>query len=194
MTPSQPLNTECQPGGAVEPVAWRFRPSAKASEPFGQGPWSYGAEPIKGASPGFYEVEPLYAHPAPTITPPVEGWREAVVKIVEEVANEAIRNYNLDRTDFRPERYADKVAALALPAPAVQPEGWKLVPVEPTDEMLRVHLAVDWPAIYREYLRHPDNGPGWTKDNEANITRARRRYAAMLSASPDVQRQEGGGA
>jgi hypothetical protein len=47
------------PEGVV--VAWRFR---TADRTFGQpGPWLYGGEPIEGATPGYYEVQPLYASP-----------------------------------------------------------------------------------------------------------------------------------
>ena len=49
------------PPAPTEAVAWRFR---TADRTFGQpGPWAYGGEPIEGATPGYYEIEPLYTHP-----------------------------------------------------------------------------------------------------------------------------------
>ncbi|HGA3038682.1 TPA: hypothetical protein ACIR5X_000162 [Serratia marcescens] len=63
--------------------------------------------------------------------------------------------------------------------------GYKLVPVEPTDEQLRAMLAVIWPATYREYLRHPDNGPKSSQKTEGDIKTATAQYAAMLEAAPE---------
>ncbi len=68
----------------------------------------------------------------------------------------------------------------------------KVVPVEPTDEMVRVSLAVDLPATYRTYLRHPSNGLKAAADTERAIERERKRWSAMLSAAP-VLSLEGGG-
>jgi len=73
----------------------------------------------------------------------------------------------------------------ASPQPAHVPEGYKLVPVEPTDEMLRVALAVQWPAMYRTHLRDPLNGPKCSENNESSISTARNAYCAMLRAAPD---------
>lgn len=68
-----------------EPVAWRFRPSKEAAAPFPQGEaWNYGAEPIRGASPGFYEVEPLYAAPA------AEHAASERVRVLEEALSDAV--------------------------------------------------------------------------------------------------------
>lgn len=66
------------------------------------------------------------------------------------------------------------------------PKGWKLVPDLPDDEMIRAALAIEWPAQYRFYLRHPDNGPKTAEQTEARIKREMRRYAAMLSAAPTL--------
>ncbi len=63
--------------------------------------------------------------------------------------------------------------------------GYKLVPVEPTDEQLRLALAVKWPALYREHLRYPLNGPKSREENERQIAIAKRQYAAMLAAAPE---------
>lgn len=56
------------------------------------------------------------------------------------------------------------------------------IPVEPTDEQLRLLLAVQWPASYREYLRHPWNGPENQKENEKQIAIARKQYAAIVNS------------
>lgn len=66
---------------------------------------------------------------------------------------------------------------------------YRIVPVEPTEEMLRRALAIDWPATYREHLRHPESGPTHRAETEQRIDREKRRYAAMLSAAPAVDRQ-----
>lgn len=39
-------------------------------------------------------------------------------------------------------------AIASLPAPAEVPEGWKLVPVEPTDEILEAMYEAEWDAKY----------------------------------------------
>ncbi|AFX93646.1 hypothetical protein G646_gp178 [Serratia phage phiMAM1] len=62
----------------------------------------------------------------------------------------------------------------------VVPRGYALVPIQPTEEQLRRMLAVHWPATYREYLRHPMNGPENKKENEKQISQAERQYAAIL--------------
>ena len=68
------------PPAPMEAVAWRFR---TADRTFGQpGPWAYGGEPIEGASPGYYEIEPLYTHlPQPDALP--GDLREKVARIVD---------------------------------------------------------------------------------------------------------------
>lgn len=55
------------------------------------------------------------------------------------------------------------------------------LPIEPTDEHLRVLLAAQWPATYKEYLRHPLNGPGNAKMTEEHIALAKKQYAALVS-------------
>lgn len=54
--------------------------------------------------------------------------------------------------------------------------------MEPSDEMLRAQLAVDKPGTYREYLRHPANGPASAKECEQEIATATKRLQAMLRA------------
>ncbi len=63
-----------------------------------------------------------------------------------------------------------------------------LVPVEPTDEMIRVSLATEWPATYRDHLRHPANGLSSANQTEKLIERERTRYAAVLAAAPEPLR------
>lgn len=60
----------------------------------------------------------------------------------------------------------------------------RLVPVEPTDEMIRTSLAIERPATYRDHLRHPDAGPKTAAETEALIERERKRWSAMLAAAP----------
>ena len=60
----------------------------------------------------------------------------------------------------------------------------RMVPVELDDEMIRVSLAVEWPATYRTHLRHPDDGKGQAAKTEALIARERKRWSAMLAAAP----------
>lgn len=68
------------PPAPTEAVAWRFR---TADRTFGQpGPWAYGGEPIEGATPGYYEIEPLYTHPPQPDALP-DDLRERVAQIIE---------------------------------------------------------------------------------------------------------------
>lgn len=68
---------------------------------------------------------------------------------------------------------AARIALAALTAPAV-PEGWKLVPIEPTDEMCKAAFEArdKWPSA------HCDN---W---REQRYSFAQPRYKAMLDAAP----------
>lgn len=216
MTPSQPLNTECQPGGAVEPFGYvieytngktafaRFDPTTPANNRI------RAILPISGYS---YAVTTVWKRAAPTPTPPVEGWREAVeqadaalerahsllhreldadfifrardsIKTALALPNPAVQpccyckgegciiHEGGDSTQSVPE-YEDCPHCSPPTAPAVQPEGYKLVPVEPTREM--------WAAmgdaicdLQRRYIGNHD------KISEAV-------WAAGVSASPDVQ-------
>ncbi|WGL77914.1 hypothetical protein [Serratia marcescens] len=76
---------------------------------------------------------------------------------------------------------ACRAAMLAQPVSS----GCKFVPDEPTDEQLRLMLAVQWPALYREHLRHPLNDPKSREENERQIAIAKQQYAAMLAAAPE---------
>lgn len=49
-----------------EPVAWRWRKSGSGAH------WSVGNEPIRGASPGHYEVQPLFT----ALPPETVAWRD----------------------------------------------------------------------------------------------------------------------
>lgn len=65
------------------------------------------------------------------------------------------------------------------------PPGWKLVPVEPTPEMLEAVARFD---SKKSYLAHPDVRPAWggTKNGDSveawNLRVSRARYMAMLAA------------
>ncbi len=65
-----------------------------------------------------------------------------------------------------------------------------VVPVEQTDEMLRVACAVDYPASYRTHLRHPANGPSAQRETERKIDLERKRWTAALS-SVEAQAEAG---
>lgn len=66
-----------------------------------------------------------------------------------------------------------------------QPDGgWVLVRRELSDELLRVALATDNPALYRDTLHHPANGPKGRLHAEERIVRERTRWTNLLSASP----------
>lgn len=60
------------------------------------------------------------------------------------------------------------------------PEGQVLVPIEPTDEQLRLMLAQRYPALFREHLRHPLNGSRLQEDTENLIDMTRRQYKAAI--------------
>jgi hypothetical protein len=64
------------------------------------------------------------------------------------------------------------------------PSGYKLVPIEPTDEMLRQALIVESPATYAQSLRRKKDGPKTQGIVEADIDRVAKQYHAMLDASP----------
>lgn len=91
--------------------------------------------------------------------PAEQDAREAVARVVEDAAREGIRNYCLDRTDFTAAPFVRRILALTQAAP----DGWRLVPVEPTEAMIEAGRVVG-------SLRFA---------NRASDT-----YRAMLSASP----------
>lgn len=63
------------------------------------------------------------------------------------------------------------------------PKGYKLVPVEPTDEIIRSMLAVRWPATYRNTLRFSGAGPATAAQCERDIAEAKEQFGAMLAAA-----------
>lgn len=71
----------------------------------------------------------------------------------------------------------DAVLAGKLPAPVV-PEGWKLVPVEPTREMMAAAMSA---VTQPQDLLHSQSGWGM------NEMAARTRYCAMLAATPNQE-------
>ncbi|WP_321146174.1 hypothetical protein [Providencia alcalifaciens] len=79
-----------------------------------------------------------------------------------------------------------KLYRATAPSVLAIPVGMTLVPKNPTDEQLRAILAVQWPATYRECLRHPDNGPNAAMKTEKEIDVATRQYSAAISAAPEV--------
>lgn len=80
--------------------------------------------------------------------------------------------------------YGEDAINLITNAPTVQREGWVSVPIEPTEEMIRQGLAVEFPGTYKKYLRCPFNGTKTKIENEAQISRMTKQYKAMLQAAP----------
>lgn len=66
----------------------------------------------------------------------------------------------------------------------VIPDGWKLVPIEPTDEQLRLMLAARYPATFREHLRNPLNGHKSRVEAEILIVEVTNQYKNALAAAP----------
>ena len=64
------------------------------------------------------------------------------------------------------------------------PAGWKLVPVEPTEEMLRSSCGCESPAMFRESLRRETDGRLTAEMVEKIIRRHLASYRAMLAAAP----------
>lgn len=64
------------------------------------------------------------------------------------------------------------------------PKKWKLVPIEPTEEQLRLMLAARYPATFREHLRNPLNGPKSRVEAEMLIVEVTNQYKNALSAAP----------
>jgi len=62
--------------------------------------------------------------------------------------------------------------------------GWKLVPVEPTEEMLRAGCGSESPAMFRESLRRETDGPKTVEMVKKIVQRHLESYRAMLAASP----------
>lgn len=84
------------------------------------------------------------------------------------------------KTGINPIVFARAVLAAAQPSPVPVPPGWKLVPVEPTPEMLR--------AAYDTAIRH--FAGDWTNDECATEQERADKsnadyYRAMIAASPE---------
>lgn len=67
------------------------------------------------------------------------------------------------------------------------PHGWKLVPIDPTDEQLRLMLAARYPATFREHLRNPLNGHKSRVEAEILIIEVTNQYRNALSAAPNPE-------
>jgi len=57
--------------------------------------------------------------------------------------------------------------------------------LEPTEGMVEAGLASEWPATYREYLRHPASGPKAMAQTEQEITLETKRFRAAIQAALD---------
>lgn len=68
--------------------------------------------------------------------------------------------------------------------------GWNLVPVEPTEEMLRAGCGSESPAMFRESLRRETDGQKTVEMVEKIIQRNLNSYRAMLAAAPQPQTTE----
>jgi hypothetical protein len=66
------------------------------------------------------------------------------------------------------------------------PAEWVMVPVEPTEEMVRASLAVEWPALYRDGITNPADGPGFRALTQQRAALARARHAAVIAAAPSA--------
>lgn len=98
----------------------------------------------------------------------------------------------IEELKARVEHYEQERAQSGHVPQGVVPRGYALVPIRPTEEQLRGMLAVQWPATYREYLRHPMNGPENKKENEKQIAVAERQYdAVVMNFLPPVQNPVG---
>ena len=90
----------------------------------------------------------------------------------------------------------EQIAALEQPQDHVPdagnmvPDGWKLVPVEPTVEMLRAGCGSESPAMFRESLRRETDGQKTVEMVEKIIQRNLNSYRAMLAAAPQPQTTE----
>ncbi|OKP52123.1 hypothetical protein A8A12_01720 [Serratia marcescens] len=135
---------------------------------------------VEHATDNDYEFRILYdAPPAPAVVKlPTEFHSDEGIMVRMEQVMAA-----LALVGVKYERRGDACRAAMLAQHVIS--GYKLVPIEPNDEQLRLVLAVQWPASYREHLRHPLNGPKSREENERQIAIAKRQYAAMLAAAPE---------
>jgi hypothetical protein len=57
------------------------------------------------------------------------------------------------------------------------------IPDEPSDEIIRAMLAVESPAIYRDALYQPYDGPLMRKRTDERVAIARKIYAVIVAQS-----------
>lgn len=119
-----------------------------------------------------YHDTQLYALPGAQDVP-----KEAIAKILTEVMDIAVSNGADSRS--MPDEYVEVAAWLcgipAQPAPSV-PEGWKLVPIEPTPMMKTAGIGVE---VYQD---SPPSTDCLTWEEVEAI------YKAMLAAAPEVKK------
>ena len=117
---------------------WRYRGAVM---------WQYGElteETARRAKEHNHEVQPLYALPGAQAQPASSIPVEAIGKMLADVMAVAVSNGA--NSVSMPDEYVEVAVWLqgecpTQPAPSV-PEGWQLVPIEPTQEMLD---ATSWP-------------------------------------------------
>lgn len=117
---------------------------------------------------------PLYAQarPVAAITPELPDWARRALA----------HQWRLDENEVL-STWSDIVATLGVGIPG----GWKLVPVEPTDDMIRRMLVCEFPATYGKALFTEHDGEHLIKTTQARIRRARAQYAAALDSSPSLE-------
>jgi len=62
----------------------------------------------------------------------------------------------------------------------------KMIPENPSEETLRLMLAVEYPATFRKELRSPYNGPETAEWTEKQIDVAKHIYASIYENLPDT--------
>lgn len=148
---SHPSNAAGQ--DAQKPVAWlaeQWSPPNLAGEPN----WitvATTSEPTGWV--GFRNVRPCYAAPVPPVMQAPEGWKLLPLKLTTKM--EDVLEFGRKQPAHNTYLNLLKVAPPALAAPCVPqvvqaPEGWKLVPIEPSAEMLLAYRAF---IDRREYFK-----------------------------------------
>lgn len=79
-------------------------------------------------------------------------------------------------------KHSDEVGGLPKPAPAAVPEGWKRVPVEPTEEMLEAALRANMQHVI-DAVNDPEKAKNIGSEGICKQT-YRERYKSMLDAAP----------
>ena len=100
----------------------------------------------------------------------------------EQLLTIALKYWRYGEVPIAHRAFARAVLAAAQPAPV--PPGWRLVPVEPTQEMLAAYLAAN-----TEYWKEVDAKPfdvtkKWRQGTPSDATRES--YKAMLAAFTEV--------